>query len=57
MCIVWCSVFDVCLWCVLNCVICLMCVCGVWCSVCDVFDVFVCNVWCSVCDLLVCVCV
>ena len=35
---------------------CLMCVCefGVWCSVCDVFDV--CDVLCSVCDVLdVCV--
>ena len=38
---------------------CFMCVsvCGLWCYVCDVFDVF-CE-WCSVCDLLdvfVCVC-
>ena len=32
-------------------VICLMFIFGVWCIVCDVFDV--CGVWCSVCDVFV----
>ena len=41
-----CNVFDVC-----------VCLCGVWFSVFDVFDVCVCGVWCRVCDVVdACVC-
>ena len=39
-----------CVVCGVVCLMCLMCECGVRCSVFDVFD-FLCGMWCSVCDV------